>query len=370
MKTQIDDQVFIAVKYGKKGQHNLFIKTLKKRIDAYFCENKISKYATRFVYFKIALILVVFAGSYALLISNKFSPFIELLLGTVCGLSTVLIVMNIGHDAAHGSLSPNKKVNSILCWSIELAGISNSLWKINHNIIHHPYPNITPIDSEINIAVPFVRFSTDLPKSKFHRYQHIYAPFIYLFFTLNLILIRDIQDSRIFPKAASQKVIMHFPFSHYIILFASKLFYFTYTLVLPMILLSVVWWKILLAYLFIHAVMSVFELCIQLPLHINEHSPVIALQEQGTICNNWELQMLESTTDYMPKSRLANFITGGINTHTIHHFFPGICHIHYIELTKILSTTAQEFHMPYQCIQWGKGFLSHFKRIKELALAP
>jgi linoleoyl-CoA desaturase len=369
MKTPVDTKHFLVIRYAKNEEHYLFIKTLRKRINNYFFENKISRHANGFMFFKIVFVLSIFVGSYALMISNRFSPLMDLLFGTICGLSTVLIVMNIGHDAAHNSLSASKKLNRIMSWSIELAGISHSLWKINHNIIHHPYPNVTPIDSEINIAVPFVRFSTALPKSKFHRYQHVYAPFIYLFFTLNLILVRDIQDSRIFPKACSQKVIMHFPFSHYIILFASKIFYFTYSLILPMLILNIIWWKILLGYLFVHAMMSIFELCIQLPLHINEHSPVRSIQE-GLICNNWELQMLESTTDYLAKSKIANFITGGINTHTIHHFFPGICHIHYIALTKILSNTAKEFHLPYQCIPWGKGVVSHFKRIKQLAIEP
>jgi linoleoyl-CoA desaturase len=257
-----------------------------------------------------------------------------------------------------------------MCWSIELAGISHSLWKINHNIIHHPYPNVIPVDSEINIAIPFVRFSHLLPKSRFHRYQHIYAPFVYLLFTLNLILVRDIQDSRIFPKQCSQKVVTHFPLNHYVILFLSKIFYLSYSVFLPMMILDIVWWKVLLGFLFVHAVMSIFELVIQLPLHINEHSPILEIQEEGMICNNWELQMFQSTTDYLPQSRIANFITGGINTHTIHHFFPGICHIHYIALTKILSQTAKEFGLPYQCISWGKGFLSHFKRLKQLAVEP
>src|SRR5438128_2337666 len=127
MKTRIDTKNFLAIKYEKNQNHDLFIKTLRKEINNYFSENKISKYANGFVFFKIALILAIFFGSYSLMISAKFSPLMDLLFGTICGLSTVLIVMNIGHDAAHNSLSANKKVNSIMSWSIELAGISHSL---------------------------------------------------------------------------------------------------------------------------------------------------------------------------------------------------------------------------------------------------
>jgi linoleoyl-CoA desaturase len=116
--------------------------------------------------------------------------------------------------------------------------------------------------------------------------------------------------------------------------------------------------------------MSATEMCIQLPLHINEHSHVVKVEETGIIKNNWPVQMLESTTDYLSKSRITNFITGGINTHTIHHLFPGICHVHYVRLTQILAETSGEFGLPYQCRPWAKSMLSHFKQLKQLAVEP
>ncbi|HXL58804.1 MAG TPA: sterol desaturase family protein [Chitinophagaceae bacterium] len=153
MKTEIGDKNFLTIKYEKNGEYNVFMKTLRKRIDNYFSENKIQKYANGFVFFKITLILTIFLGSYALMISNRFSPAIDLLFGTICGLSTVLIVMNIGHDAAHNSLTKNKKVNSFMSWSIELAGTSHSLWKINHNIIQPIHPFALIIFMAYNVFV-------------------------------------------------------------------------------------------------------------------------------------------------------------------------------------------------------------------------
>lgn len=370
MKTEVSSISFLSIKYSKYGLDEMFMKTLKERINTYFARNNISKYGNKMLVIKIMLVLFIFFGSYGLLISNKFSGSIVFLLGTICGLSHILIVMNIGHDAAHNALSSNTRLNKFLSWSIELSGMSHFMWKINHNIIHHPYPNITPVDSELNMALPFLRLSTLIPKKTYHIYQHIYAPFIYLFFTINLIFIRDFQDSGIFPKETSQRAIKKFPASHYVILFLSKIFYITYALILPIIFLSIVWWKILLGFLFIHFIMSAAEMCIQLPLHINEHSNVVKVGENGVIQNNWPIQTLQSTTDYLSKSKVANFITGGINTHTIHHFFPGICHIHYVHLTQILAETSKEFGLPYQCRPWAKSFLSHFKQLKQLAIEP
>lgn len=370
MKTQTGGKNYLAIKYESESGENIFLKTLRERVEDYFVKNNLSKYGNGITFFKTILVLTIFFGSYSLLISNKFSPAVDLLLATICGVSTVLIVMNIGHDAVHNALFSNKKSNQILSYVFELSGMSSYMWKINHNIIHHPYPNVSPVDSEINIALPFIRFSPHERKTIFHRWQHLYAPFLYLFFTLNLTLVRDFQDFRIFPKKSSQKFQMHFPVHRYIILFLSKIFYIGYALIIPMIVLNVVWWKVLLGFFFVHASMSIFELTIQLTLHANENASVIEIENNGVISNNWRNQVMENTTDYLPTSRIANFITGGINTHTIHHFFPGICHRHYVALTQILNDTAKEFGVRYRCVSLPEGLLSHFRLLKKLAIAP
>jgi linoleoyl-CoA desaturase len=369
MKTYTAEQDFLAIKYSRNQDCLAFTQELKRRIDRYFIENGISKFGNAKVFLKQALFLFIFLTSYGLMLSGLFSPAWVFVLALIFGLSHVLVVMNIAHDAAHNALFRNRKLNRIFSWTLELTGLSHYFWKINHNIIHHPYPNVAPIDSEITIAIPFFRFTTYFRKAGFQRFQYLYAPILYLFFTMNLIIARDFSDIGIIPKKTSQNVVKHFPFRFYVGFILSKLFYFGYTLVIPLMILDIAWWKILISYVVIHWIMSVFELCIQLPLHINEHSPIAEMKTGGVIESNWALQMLRSTTDYLPESRFANFITGGINTHTIHHFYPGICHIHYIPLTRILNETSAEFNMPYQCIGWKKGMISHFKRLKELALA-
>lgn len=370
MKTQLADINFLSIKYDSAQSKDQFFPVLKGRIDAYFSDHRVSKFGNTLVWFKIVLVLILFTGSYALLVSNHFSPAAGLLLGIICGLSHVLIVMNIGHDAGHNALSPNTKINHLMCWAIEFTGLSHYMWKLNHNVIHHPYPNVRPVDSELNMALPYLRLGNVYPKKWFHRFQHIYAPFIYLFFTINLIFIRDIQDSGILPKESSQRTIRHFPLRHYVLLFFTKLVYIGYALIIPMIVLSIAWWKVLMGFVIVHFVMSIAEMCIQLPLHINEETTVMEIDEKGVIPNRWYKQMLEGTTDYWCESKVANFLFGGINTHTVHHIFPGICHVHYVALTKILADTSQEFGMPYHSAPWLASMKSHFRKLKQLAKEP
>ncbi|MDH5383051.1 MAG: fatty acid desaturase, partial [Cyclobacteriaceae bacterium] len=71
----------------------------------------------------------------------------------ISGLGMAGIGMGIMHDALHGSYSKNKKVNNILGYSINLIGANASIWKIQHNVLHHTYTNIDHADEDINVPL-------------------------------------------------------------------------------------------------------------------------------------------------------------------------------------------------------------------------
>ncbi len=52
------------------------------------------------------------------------------------------IGMGVMHDAIHGSYSKNKKINKLLGYSFNLIGANSTIWKIQHNVLHHTYTNI------------------------------------------------------------------------------------------------------------------------------------------------------------------------------------------------------------------------------------
>ena len=49
---------------------------------------------------------------------------------------------------------------------------------------------------------------------------------------------------------------------------------------------------------------------------------------------------------YFPK-KFLNWFAGGLNFQVEHHLFPGICHLHYTEISKIVKETAKEYGIPY-----------------------
>jgi len=355
-----------GIKYESDINANLFLKTLRKRANNYFSENRIPKYANGLIVFKTIFFLSLFFLSYILFISNQFSPFVTLIFAIVCGLSSVFILFNISHDASHNALFKNRKINKLLTYTFNLIGGSGYMWNITHDKIHHTYPNVINIDADLNQSKPFIRVAPGTAKLKIHRFQHYYAPFIYSLYTLYLAFIKDFQDFRIVPKKDSPLLNVRHHWSEYIVLIVSKAVYFSYTLILPLVLLDIVWWKILLGYLIVNVLMSLLLLGVQLPLHINSEVSFADVADGNKIHKSWVIHTLENTTDYLAQSKVANFLFGGLNAHSIHHLFDGICHVHYTELSAILKETAVEFDVVYRDVTMWKAINSHFRFLKKL----
>lgn len=81
----------------------------------------------------------------------------------ISGLGMAGIGMGIMHDAIHGSYSANKYVNKYLGYSMNLIGANSTVWRIQHNVLHHTYTNIEQTDDDINPPA-ILRFSPHAKK--------------------------------------------------------------------------------------------------------------------------------------------------------------------------------------------------------------
>ena len=110
---------FKAVSFNR--DKSTFVKTLKKRVDNYFRENKISKHANFNMVLKTVLLVLFYFGSYSILYFFNTSHY-SLLLWLVMGFGMAGIGMSVMHDANHGAYSKNKKVNSFFGFFITFLG--------------------------------------------------------------------------------------------------------------------------------------------------------------------------------------------------------------------------------------------------------
>ena len=353
------------IKYHSSESHE-FYQVLHKKIEDYFKDSHLSKFGDWTVRMKIIVLYAIFFSSYFMMYAKGNSGLMVLLYATIFGVTGIMIALNIIHDASHNALFREKKWNKLLLLTMNLLGSSGYLYHLNHVRIHHTYPNVIGIDADINQPVPLLRVSPGAPKYKFHKYQHLYAFFIYINYTLFLIFIKDFEDFRFIPKKDSPLLKVQHPRKEYFMFFVSKLFYITYALILPLMFLNFAWWKIIAGYLFVNVVMSIIAVGVQVLIHTNDKAHFIETDSSGIIHRNWAVHTVLNTSDLMADNKYITFMLGGLNTHTVHHLFPGICHIHYPHLTKILKETAAEFDLPYINLSLRESIISHYNFLKEL----
>lgn len=349
------------LKFGTSN-NSPFYTELKKRVDHYFLSNGYSRHANGAMIFKIIFIILILTGSYAALLSNRLTEFQMLLCALLFGLGKGLIAFNIAHDASHGALFKNARLNHIFSYSFNLIGVSNYIWNIKHNLSHHTFTNIPGHDMDIE-QTKIARFTVNTPPKWFHRYQHLYLPFFYPFLSIFIIFIKDFM---MFGKQKYGNSEVSHPGKEYWILFISKLFYLTYALIIPLVVIDLPWYKILLGFLLVHMVVGLFLATILIPVHALDDSDFPEPDENGIIDNSWVVHQIESTSNYGANNWLLTWLAGGLNTHIIHHVFPNICHIHYYELTKIIRQTSHEYGIKFRDKTIGDAAISHLRFLKTM----
>ncbi len=255
------------------------------------------------------------------------------------------IGMGVMHDAIHGSYSKNKRINTLLGYSFNLIGANATVWKIQHNVLHHTYTNIDHADDDLN-APFFLRFSPHAKHYWIHQYQHIYIWFFYGISTLSWITTKDFVRLKRYKNMGFLDK-KHEYVKKLISMTAWKVFYYSYALILPMIMLPFSWWVILLAFLSMHFVTGLLVSIVFQIAHIMPVNEFPLPDDQGVINDNWYGHQFATTSNFSPNSNLIFWLIGGLNYQVEHHVLPDVCHVHYKKLTKIVSETAKEFGMPY-----------------------
>jgi linoleoyl-CoA desaturase len=342
-----------------------FFATTRKRVDAYFKENKISKHANGAMWAKTIFFLGGFVLLYALIMSNHFGVWTMLGLAVVLGMFAAFIGFNVSHDAIHGAYSASSKVNKALSKSFEILGASPYVWNITHNQIHHTYTNIPGHDEDIEVAPGLVRISEEEKVNKIQRYQHFYAFLLYGLASLSWVLRKDYK--KFFQKKIGQQDNTNHPPIEYFNLFFYKFLYYTLFIVLPLYFLDITWWQFIIGFVAMHLAEGlVLGLVFQLA-HVVEGMAFPVPDSQGNIEEAWAVHQMQTTANFARKSALANFLCGGLNMQIEHHLFPRICHIHYAAISDIVKQTAEEFGVPYfENPTFVAALKSHYRMLKKL----
>ncbi|MBS1643700.1 MAG: acyl-CoA desaturase [Bacteroidetes bacterium] len=291
---------------------------------------------------------------------------IYLLLWVLMGLGMVGIGTSVMHDSNHGAYSKNKTVNKMLGAIIVLVGGYHVTWRIQHNILHHTYTNIEGLDGDIDAGV-LLRFSPHSKHYKMHRFQHLYAWFLYGLLTVQWATIKDYlavidynkKDLLKKEKRSLARAIWEIT--------GWKILYYSIFLVLPILFSGVAWGWVVLGFFLMHFFAGLALSCIFQLAHVMEDAEFPQPLDNNKMQNNWAVHQVLNTINFSPRSKIMSWFIGGLNYQIEHHLFPHICHVHYPELSKIVKRTATKWGIPYQ---EEKTFLSalieHGKMLKKL----
>ena len=358
------------VRFAPKGS-NSFIETLTTKVQEYFTVNGISPYANMVMWRKTTVMLLCYFMPYALIVAGigAGNLFLFWIFWFVMGWGMVGLGASVMHDANHGTYSPNKKVNMCIGYILEVIGGYSANWKIQHNLLHHTYTNIVGLDEDIGGFV-LLRLSPRQPRYWFHRYQYLYAWLLYTLMTLFWMTVKDyLQAIRykqhnllIKQKLSLRRAILD------ITLY--KVFYYSYILVLPLLLSGHSWYHVVAGFLIMHFTSGLFLSCIFQPSHIlassSFPSPVL-VDNTYRMEDSWAIHELVNTADFAPRSHIFSWFIGGLNFQIEHHLFTGICHVHYKKLSPIVKETAASFGLPYHVQPtFVKALLEHAKMLKML----
>ena len=353
------------VKFTKTGDEE-FYKVLRKRVNTYFKENEISKFANANMVLKTIFMVSLYLVPFVLILSMLSSTLLIVLMWMIMGFGMAGIGLSVMHDANHSAYSKNKYVNLIIGKIIWLVGGSDVNWRIQHNVLHHTYTNVHGMDEDIEID-PLMRFSPNQKLRKGHKFQFIYAWFLYGMMTIMWATTKDYSQWKRYKNKDLIKTQGLSSRRFLWTLIVTKTIYLALTLGLPLWLGGMSWYGTVLCFLLMHFIAGVTLAAIFQPAHVVPSSDYPKPDKNGNVEVAWAENQLLNTTNFAPGARLFSWYVGGLNYQIEHHLFPNICHVHYRKISNIVRDTAFEYNLPYHSYKtFYEALANHTKMLYTL----
>ncbi len=347
-----------------------FFQVLKSRVDDYFIQNNLSKHANFQMVFKTIILLTSYIVPFILLLVEQPPFWMSLIIWFVMGIALAGIGMSVMHDANHGAYSSHKWVNVIVGHTLNLLGGSVFNWKLQHNILHHTYTNITYMDDDIDDKL-IMRFSPNTEVKPRHKYQFILAFLFYGILTFYWAVAKDFVQFNKYIKngvnadSATQNRIS------FLKIVGIKILYFFTMLVVPSLFFGLPFLQVLAGFMLMHFLAGLILTTVFQLAHTVEGTTHPLPNADGNIENNWAIHQLNTTVNFSPKNKLLSWYVGGLNFQVEHHLFPRICHVYYPQIAPIVEQTALEYGIPYlenESFMIALG--SHIRLLRQLGKMP
>jgi linoleoyl-CoA desaturase len=349
---------------------NQFFSVLKKRVDAHFKENNLSKHANATMVIKTIVLMIGYLGSFALMLTILPGFWGSMALWAMMGLSVAGIGMSIMHDANHGAYSNNETVNTLVGHTLNLCGGAVFNWKLQHNVLHHMYTNVSGHDDDIQDRA-ILRFSPHSEIKGIQRFQFVYAFVFYGLLTLYWVIGKDFVqyvqyiNNGVNTNTKAQNVGLM------VRILATKVFYIGLFILTPIMVFNIPVGLVLGGFFLMHFIAGIILTTVFQLAHTVEGTTHPLPNANGTIENDWAIHQMNTTVNFSRHNKWISWYVGGLNFQVEHHLFPKICHVHYPEIAPIVKATAEEFGVPYlENETFGQAVQSHINTLYRFGRLP
>lgn len=320
---------------------------------------------------KTIVMFLLYLGPYVLIVTGLVTaPILQVLLVLIMSLGLSGIGLSVMHDANHGAYSKRKWVNTFLGYSLNFVGANAFNWKIQHNVLHHTFTNVHEEDEDISPRGA-LRLSPHSAWKRAHRFQHVYAWFLYGLMTIVWMVVKDFARLWKYQKNGLVKKNKASVKQEWIILIFTKLVYVGYIFLIPLFFTPLAWWQILIGIFIMHYITGFILAIIFQPAHVIDGTEYPLPDDNNALENNWAIHQLLTTTNFGNKSRWFSWFVGGLNFQIEHHLFPSVCHVHYRKISTIVQETAAEYQLPYKSTtSFFQALKGHARLLRQLGVKP
>jgi fatty acid desaturase len=257
----------------------------------------------------------------------------NIFLGIIFGFSRALLSLTIGHPMSHFQIFKGEKNMWFFKNFSAFVLSASSVWVPSHVISHHVE---TYVAEDLQDNYPLKRLHKSLPGYFFHKYQHIYVWFVYAI-ALPLWSLQDLVDTTI-------AIVTNGPMKRYYHASLGIKLHTFFTLLFNLVFLYIIPFKNFgLLFSLAHTIPA--SLWVVLSIMVN-HEVDIHEFDQSKLYNWTDFQILKSH-NFGARSRLACFLTGGLNLQIEHHLFPGLFFFRLYEIQHLVREYCVKNKLPY-----------------------
>ena len=305
---------------------------VRRRVSAYFAGRPGGSKGDARMWAKLGVALGAYGAALALLLTYRGSVEGFLLLYALFGVAQAYVLLNVGHDASHDAITNSRLANRLLRSSLDMCGIDSRLFAMSHVDLHHAFPNVGCKD-EATRARGILRLSPHMPRPKLGRAQHLLVWPVYALGSLDFIFLRDWEMLSREPGALRHLVVW-------------KALYLGVTMGLPLWLTPYGLGAVLTGWLLSHLIIGFTVMTMLQITHLVEDAQ-FPTELNGSPTD--PRHIMATTKDVATDSRFLALTAGGLHQHVAHHLYPGMSHVHYPAVTRIIAQTAEECGLTYRC---------------------